>query len=110
MFLGFAMWCGRRRKFLDTLTVSWWWYLEIIHNLSENVALNSTIEFFLAVLSIGCSFEFLLKVDVEESIVNAPLTTGQLFKSNLTLCVVCVFTLQTDEGVLTIDSSTLRRN
>jgi hypothetical protein len=107
MFQGFSMWCARSRKFLDTLTASWWWYLEIIHNLSGNVALNSTIVFFLAVLSIGCSFEFLLKVDVEESIVNAPLTTGQLFKSNLTFCV---FTVHTDEGAFTIDSSTLRRN
>jgi hypothetical protein len=36
----------------------------------------------------------------------------QLFKSNLTFCVVGVFTLQTDKGAFTIDSSTpaLRRN
>jgi hypothetical protein len=56
--------------------------------------------------SIGCSFKFLLKVGVEESIVNAP--PDQLFTSNLTFCVVCVFTLQIDE----FDSSTsnLRRN
>jgi hypothetical protein len=31
--------------------------------------------------------------------------TEQLFKSNLTFCGVCVFTLQTDECVFTIDSS-----
>jgi hypothetical protein len=41
---------------------------------------------------IGCSFKFLLKVGVEELIVNAPRITDKLFKSNLTFCV-CVFTL-----------------
>jgi hypothetical protein len=46
---------------------------------------------------IGCSFKFLLKVGVEESIVNAPQTTDQLLKSNHTFCVDCVFTLQTVE-------------
>jgi hypothetical protein len=47
----------------------------------------------------GCSFKFLLKVRVEESIVNAPRVTDpdQLFKVNLTFCVVYVFILQTDE-------------
>jgi hypothetical protein len=48
---------------------------------------------------IGCSFKFILKVGVEESIVNAPqiiIDHGSI-KSNLTFCVVCVFTLQTDE-------------
>jgi hypothetical protein len=39
---------------------------------------------------IGCSFEFLLKVGVEESIVNAP-------RIQITFCFVYVFTLQTDE-------------
>jgi hypothetical protein len=34
-------------------------------------------------------FKFILKVGVEESIVNAPWITDQLFKSNLTFCVVC---------------------
>jgi hypothetical protein len=48
-------------------------------------------------IHIGCSFKFLLEVGVEESIVNALPITDQLFKSNLTFCVVCVFTLQTDE-------------
>ncbi|KAH0807435.1 hypothetical protein GEV33_015356 [Tenebrio molitor] len=45
-----------------------------------------------------CSLNFHLKVGVEESIVNAPrITTDHGFKSNLTFCVVCVFTLETDE-------------
>jgi hypothetical protein len=48
---------------------------------------------------IGCSFKFPVKVGVEESIVNAPRITNsdQLFKSNLTFYVVCVFNLQADE-------------
>jgi hypothetical protein len=42
--------------------------------------------------------KFHLKVGVEESIVNAPrITTDHRFKSNLTFCIVCVFTLETDE-------------
>jgi hypothetical protein len=50
-----------------------------------------------------------LLLGVEESIVNAPLITDQLFKSNLTFCIFCVFSLQT---AFTIDSSTptLKRN
>jgi hypothetical protein len=45
-----------------------------------------------------CFLKFHLKVGVEESIVNAPrITTDHGFKSNLTFCVVCVFTLETDE-------------
>jgi hypothetical protein len=50
--------------------------------------------------TIGCSFKFLLKVGVEKSIVDAPritVTDHQLFKSNLTFCVLYVFTQQTDE-------------
>jgi hypothetical protein len=47
--------------------------------------------------SIGCSFKFFLKVGVQESFVNAQRITDQLFQSNLIFCVVCVFTLQTDE-------------
>jgi hypothetical protein len=48
-----------------------------------------------------CLF-YILKADVEELIVNAPRITdhyirNQLFESNLTLCVVGVFTLQTDK-------------
>jgi hypothetical protein len=43
------------------------------------------------------SFKFILEVGVEDSIVNALRITDQLFKSNLTFCVVCVFTMQTDE-------------
>jgi hypothetical protein len=52
-------------------------------------------------------FKFPVKV-VEKSIVNAPriTNTDQLFQSDLTFCVVCVFTLQTDEIAFTIDSST----
>jgi hypothetical protein len=49
-----------------------------------------------ALVSIGCSFKFILIVGVEESIVNVPIT-DQLFKSNLIFCVVCVVTLKTDE-------------
>jgi predicted small integral membrane protein len=41
--------------------------------------------------------KFNLKVVVEASIVNASRITDQPFKSNLTFCVVCVFTLQTNE-------------
>jgi hypothetical protein len=61
--------------------------------------------------SIGCFFKFILKLSVEESIVNAPritdLITDQLFKSNLTFCVVCFYC--GDWRVIvtfTIDSST----
>jgi hypothetical protein len=41
-------------------------------------------------------FKFDVEVGVEESIVNAPpdYNSDQLFKSNLTVCVVCVFNLQ----------------
>jgi hypothetical protein len=46
---------------------------------------------------IGVHLSLTSKVGVEESIVNAPRITDQLLKSNLTFCVVCVFTLQTDE-------------
>jgi hypothetical protein len=43
-----------------------------------------------------CSFKFILEVGLEELIVNAPRITDlqitdQLFKYNLTFCVVCVF-------------------
>jgi hypothetical protein len=41
---------------------------------------------------IGCSFKCILKVGVDELIVNAPRITDQLSKSNLTFGVVCVFT------------------
>jgi hypothetical protein len=67
--------------------------------------------------SIGCSLKCILKVAVEESIVNVPRITdhgsalqissftleklvlklAQLLKSNLTFFVVSVFTLQTDK-------------
>jgi hypothetical protein len=60
--------------------------------------------------NIRCSFKFLLKVGVEESILNAPRITDQLFKSNLTFCVVCVFTLQTDEFTIEFSTPTLRTN
>jgi hypothetical protein len=57
----------------------------------------------------------ILKIGVEESIVNTPQITDHgsaVFKCNLTFCVVCVFTLQTNGGAFTIDSSmpTLRIN
>jgi hypothetical protein len=60
----------------------------------------------------GCSITFILKVGVEESIVKAPRITDQLFKYNLTFCVVCVFILQTGEWFVEIDpsTSTLRKN
>jgi hypothetical protein len=48
-------------------------------------------------LGVECSFKFLLKGDVDESIVNAPRIRDQLFKSNLTFCIVCVFTRQIHE-------------
>jgi hypothetical protein len=51
----------------------------------------------LKINSIGCSFKFIHKVGVEESIVNLPRITDQLFRSNLTFCIVCVFTLHIDE-------------
>jgi hypothetical protein len=41
-------------------------------------------------LNIGCSFKFILKVGVEESIVKASRISSQLFKSNLTIYVICV--------------------
>jgi hypothetical protein len=50
--------------------------------------------------TIGCSFKFILKVGVEESIVIAPrITDHRSAVLNLTalFCVVYVFTLQTDE-------------
>jgi hypothetical protein len=53
---------------------------------------------------IGCSF-ISRRCGVEESIVNAPrVTKDQLFKSNLTFCVVCVFTLQMGENKITVHS------
>jgi hypothetical protein len=44
----------------------------------------------------GCFFTFGVEAGVEESIVNAPpyYNSDQLFKSNLTFCVVCVFNLE----------------
>jgi hypothetical protein len=66
---------------------------------------------------IGCSIKFILKVGVEELIVNAPRnhvlhTADQLFKSNLTFCVVVFLLCRRTSGAFTIDSSTptLRRN
>jgi hypothetical protein len=50
-------------------------------------------KFIFSLFLIISGVRFDLKVDSEESIVNA----NQLFQSNLTFCVVCVFTLQTDE-------------
>jgi hypothetical protein len=45
----------------------------------------------------GVHFKFILKAGIKESIVNAPRITDNLFKTNLTFCVVCVFSLQTEE-------------
>jgi hypothetical protein len=61
--------------------IDWW-------NLTRNVF-----------ISIGCSFKFIPKAGVQESIVNAPQIADHALaaKSNLTVCVGCVFTLQTDE-------------
>jgi hypothetical protein len=44
----------------------------------------------------GCFFTFGVEAGDEESIVNAPpyYNSDQLFKSNLTFCVVCVFNLE----------------
>jgi hypothetical protein len=46
-------------------------------------------------------FKFRVEVGVEESIVNAPpdYNSDQLFKFNLTFCVVCVFNLQFEKSV-----------
>jgi hypothetical protein len=55
---------------------------------------------------IGCSFKFPVKVGVEKSIVNAPQITDQLFKSNLTFCVVVFQLCRRTSGAFTIDSST----
>jgi hypothetical protein len=53
---------------------------------------------FVTISIYGVLLKYHLKVGVEESIVNAPrITTDHGFKSNLTFCVVCVFTLKTDE-------------
>jgi hypothetical protein len=45
--------------------------------------------------------ECFIKFGVEESIVNSPpdYNSNQLFKSNLTFCVVCVFNLQFEKSV-----------
>jgi hypothetical protein len=64
---------------------------------------------------IGCSFKCILKVGVDELIVNAPRITDQLSKSNLTFwgCLCFWFLLcRLTSGAFTIDSSmpTLRRN
>jgi hypothetical protein len=65
---------------------------------------------------IGCSFKCILKVGVEESVVNVPRITDhgsadrrymdRLYKSNLTFCVVCVLLCKRTSGAFTMDSST----
>jgi hypothetical protein len=48
-----------------------------------------------------CFFKFGVEVGIEESIVNAlpNCNSDQLFKSNLTFCVVCIFNLQFEKSV-----------
>jgi hypothetical protein len=58
---------------------------------------------YLPFINIGCSFKFIIKVSVEESIVNAPLVSLQ---SKNTKSEVRFEDLIRD-GVFTIDSSTL---
>jgi hypothetical protein len=53
--------------------------------------------------SIGCSFKFILKVGVEESIVNAPLVSQQKNTNN---GKIEVRFKQLIRGVFTLDSST----
>jgi hypothetical protein len=65
--------------------------------------LKLSLQFFLvsSYPYIGCSFKFILKVGIEESIANAPRITdqitNQLFQSNLTFWFVCILSVQTDE-------------
>jgi hypothetical protein len=66
---------------------------------SVRVLFNSYLPF----INIGCSFKFIIKVSVEESIVNAPLVSLQ---SKNTKSEVRFEDLIRD-GVFTIDSSTL---
>jgi hypothetical protein len=49
----------------------------------------------------GCFLKFDVEVGVEESIVNAlpDYNSDQMFKSNLTFCVVCVFNLQFEKSL-----------
>jgi hypothetical protein len=72
--------------------------------------------FICEVPSNGCFLKF---GGVELSIVNAPpdYNSDQLFKSNLTFCIVCVFNLQFEKSVFsrrvvpfTIDSPTPTAN
>jgi hypothetical protein len=88
----------------------------IFMNVLHSAGFKIWKQFLCSLYRIGCSFKFLLKVGVEESTVNAPWLAdhGWAVYSNLTFCVVCVFTLQTDEWcAFTINSpksTTLRRN
>jgi hypothetical protein len=68
-------------------------YQVTIHNSFSKTLFT---HYFIGVYIVS-SFKFLLKVGVEESIVNALRITDQLFKSNLTFCVVWIFTMQIDE-------------
>jgi hypothetical protein len=60
---------------------------------------------------IGCSFKFIFKVGVEESIVNTPwiIYTNQLFKYNLAFCVVCICFYSADGRVVHSQSTLLQR-
>jgi hypothetical protein len=85
--------CNRRLKRVSTLKLFERCF-KFLQNSLRKLANNDNN---MSDQSIGCSFKFLFKVGVEKPIVIAPRITDQLFKSNLTFCVVFVFTLQTDE-------------
>jgi hypothetical protein len=68
------------------------YFFRVLHEAS-----SSWLKFCRSIHLYVCSFKFLLKVGVEESIVNAPRITDHGFKFNLTFCVVCGFTVHTDE-------------
>jgi hypothetical protein len=71
---------------------------KILHNLIDCCSLLSQINFVLVSILLLLVVHLIpVKVDVEQSIVNAPRTTDEVFKSNLTFCFICVFNLQTDE-------------
>jgi hypothetical protein len=87
-------------------------FLGYLKKQKKNSLLKLQFSIKMVIYYIGYSFKFLLKVDVEESIVNVLRITDQLFKCNLTFCVVCVFTLKTEEWCVhnRLFSATLMRN
>jgi hypothetical protein len=60
----------------------------LLHKISDVKEKSENQRVYCDSTCIRCSIKFLLKV--ERSIVNAPWITDQLFKFNLTFCVVCV--------------------